>query len=136
MKLVYAYTQHPVLHSASSVLDAQKLRTLKGTLHDWIWHVCIYKAHQTVCSMFIAGDCFRTGWRLLTNASNHTPCLLMETGVEQNTDFSLQKCIKKRRNCACTLLVDAQRWATWPCWSSEIGEEADKGLSTCSSCIG
>lgn len=49
-----------------------------------------YKKHTKqgfIRRMFTTGGSFRTGWRLITDFSIRTPCLLMETGVGQNIDL-------------------------------------------------
>lgn len=46
---MYAYTESPVLRSAScSLVDAQKLGAFKVTLHNRVQCACVYKAHKTV----------------------------------------------------------------------------------------
>ena len=49
--MVYADTATPVLHGANcSLVDAQKLRAFKGTLHDGVQRACIHKAHKNSVS--------------------------------------------------------------------------------------
>lgn len=119
LRLVYAYTETPVLHGASCSLPCLMLRSQGFKSAPWVTgssvHACTKHIKQCFpCRMFA------TGWKLITDFPVHTPCLLMETGVGQNTDLSsspIAAMNKKIKNSTCSLFIEEQRRPTWPCLS-------------------
>lgn len=94
--------------------------------------------NSVICRIFTTGDGLRTGWRLITDFSIHTPCLLTETAVGQNIDLSsspIATVNKKEKK----LYLYTFDWCTKKAYLAlfvlEDMQEVDKGLSTCSSCI-